>query len=236
MKSIGKKILAVMGEVGKVGKDKTNSFHKYDYASDEAVVGAIRIAIIKNGLIVVPNQTECRVDGELTTLKVEYRIIDTDSGEEMTTVAYGQGQDKGDKGVYKAATGAEKYFLLKTFLIATGDDAEKESPVRSFEAKKPAIPKDRPLPDVVKDAHAPAPSDGENLLTSFFEVSEPIASKNKKGTFYRKAMDAEGSTFYVFDEHVIQDLQVYLGKQITVKLDTSSKWPRIESVIGGINA
>lgn len=42
MKLLGAKILAVMSEVGKVGKDKTNAFHKYDYASDEAVVGEIR--------------------------------------------------------------------------------------------------------------------------------------------------------------------------------------------------
>lgn len=227
MKNIGKKILAVMGEVGKVGKDKTNSFHKYDYASDEAVVGAIRDSIIKNGLVVIPNQLSCRVDGELTTLEVKYTLLDVDSGEIIEAIAYGQGQDKGDKGVYKAATGAEKYFLLKTFLIATGDDAEKDSPVRSIPAKKPVIPQSSPLPDVVQE---PQPDDG-NLHTSLFEVSEPIPSKNKKGTFYRKAIDSEGSSFFVFDEHVIQDLQVALGKQITVRLDTSSKWPRITEVL-----
>lgn len=233
VKNIGKKMLAVMSEVGKVGKDKTNSFHKYDYASDEAVVGAIRDSIIKNGLVVIPNQASCRVDGELTTLEVKYTIVDVDSGEIIESTAYGQGQDKGDKGVYKAATGAEKYFLLKTFLIATGDDAEKDSPVRNIQKKANGYAHPAPVPDVVKDAHQAPPADDGNFHTSIFDVSDPIPSKNKKGTFYRKAMDSEGSAFYVFDDHVLQDLQVSLGKMITVKLDTSSKWPRIEAVVDG---
>lgn len=72
---------------------------------------------------------------------------------------------------------------------------------------------------------------GENRHTSSFEVSEPIPSK-KPGKFYRKAMDSEGASFYVFDNTVISDLQVAAGKQVTVKIDSSTKWPRIVSVEG----
>src|SRR4029079_18402967 len=41
---------------------------------------------------------------------------------EMTDTRYwpGYGDDAGDKGVYKALTGAEKYLLMKTFLVSTG--------------------------------------------------------------------------------------------------------------------
>ena len=36
--------------------------------------------------------------------------------------------DKGDKALYKAKTGALKYFLADNFMVATGDDPETESP------------------------------------------------------------------------------------------------------------
>ena len=38
----------------------------------------------------------------------------------------GQGLDSGDKAPYKAMTGALKYALLQSFLLATGDDPEEE--------------------------------------------------------------------------------------------------------------
>lgn len=38
----------------------------------------------------------------------------------------GEGMDTGDKAIYKAITGAQKYVLMKTFLIPTGDDPELE--------------------------------------------------------------------------------------------------------------
>ena len=38
----------------------------------------------------------------------------------------GQGIDSGDKGAYKAATGVNKYVLMKVFQLATGDDPEKD--------------------------------------------------------------------------------------------------------------
>lgn len=59
---------------------------------------------------------------------LEISLIDKDSNEKETSTIVGEGFDKGDKGIYKAYTGAVKYFLADTFLVATGDDAEAESP------------------------------------------------------------------------------------------------------------
>jgi ERF superfamily len=55
-----------------------------------------------------------------------YTFCDVDSGEEVVATAAGQGLDAGDKAPYKAMTGALKYALLQTFLLATGDDPEDE--------------------------------------------------------------------------------------------------------------
>ena len=55
-----------------------------------------------------------------------YTFTDVDTGEEITTKVAGQGLDAGDKAPYKAMTGALKYALLQSFLLATGDDPEDE--------------------------------------------------------------------------------------------------------------
>ena len=55
-----------------------------------------------------------------------YTFSDVDSGEEIVAKVAGQGLDPGDKAPYKAMTGALKYALLQSFLLATGDDPEDE--------------------------------------------------------------------------------------------------------------
>ncbi len=55
-----------------------------------------------------------------------YTFTDVETGEEITTKVAGQGLDAGDKAPYKAMTGALKYALLQSFLLATGDDPEDE--------------------------------------------------------------------------------------------------------------
>ena len=61
----------------------------------------------------------------LTVIRIKFQFIDGTTGERtdmQEIVSYGD--DPGDKGIYKALTGAVKYALMKTFLIATGDDPE----------------------------------------------------------------------------------------------------------------
>lgn len=168
MKAIGKKILAVMKEVGPITKDARNEFHKYDYVSDAAVVRAMRDAMINNGLVLIPSHVASHRDAiatDLTQLTVEYTLIDTDSGESIKSFAMGDGADKGDKGIFKAMTGAEKYYLTKTFLIPTEDDPEKDStkksaplktsvswdkPKSSTQLEKPTTPVTQAMKDILQ--------------------------------------------------------------------------------------
>ena len=62
----------------------------------------------------------------LTRVVMTYTFMDVNSAEELTVKMPGEGRDPGDKGPYKAMTGALKYALLQSFLIATGDDPEDE--------------------------------------------------------------------------------------------------------------
>lgn len=75
--------------------------------------------------------------------KIEFTLFDVETGFFENTVITGEGMDKGDKAGYKAYTGAVKYYLADTFLVATGDDAEKDSPAETMNTKseRKATPK-----------------------------------------------------------------------------------------------
>jgi hypothetical protein len=70
-----------------------------------------------------------------------YTFADVDSGEEIIAKVAGQGLDAGDKAPYKAMTGALKYALLQSFLLATGDDPEDER----ADARSTTSSSDRPI-------------------------------------------------------------------------------------------
>lgn len=195
------KILAVMADVEEVAKDSLNAFHKYKYASDAAIITAVRVAMIKHRLIAIPDQKACvfepsEKEGGMTTITVEYTLIDADSGESTKAVVHGQGKDSGDKGAYKAATGAEKYFFLKTFLIPTTDDPEgngnsekKTLPfAKSAPAAKPAPsvkpaaksePEKKLSPKELNDCQTAARIVDEFNATETLEALEVLGEKHK---------------------------------------------------------
>lgn len=71
------------------------------------------------------------------TVKDRFILTDIDTGFSESGLITGEGLDKGDKAGYKAHTGAMKYYLANTFLVATGDDAECESPDEKTAMNKP---------------------------------------------------------------------------------------------------
>lgn len=128
-KSIYKKISQVMSQVNRVPKNGYNSFHKYNYATESDLTESIRPILIEAGLAFFTTVLEQNREGEFTKVKMEFTLVDIDTGETLKSTYWGEGQDKGDKGLYKAYTGATKYFLMKTFLIPTGDDPEGDTTV-----------------------------------------------------------------------------------------------------------
>ena len=59
----------------------------------------------------------------MTVIKMRFTWINAENPEEqIVTLWEGQGVDNGEKGIGKAATYAEKYFILKTFNIPTDKD------------------------------------------------------------------------------------------------------------------
>ena len=129
-------ICAVMDAVKRVPKNGHNKFHGYKYATEADLQTVIRPAMAEAGLVLLPSQTEASEPDECgnVRVRVEYTLAHK-SGEiwPEKLVSYGVGNDRakngndGDKAIYKAATGANKYLLFKLFQVDTGDDPEAET-------------------------------------------------------------------------------------------------------------
>ena len=124
------KLARVMAQVRNVPKRGRNDFHKYDYIMESDLVDALRSKLAEEGVAILSSVREHHITQSadhrgraqyLSTVTLDVTFIDGDSGDSMTTTWIGQGSDAGDKGYYKAYTGAFKYALMKTFLV-TGED------------------------------------------------------------------------------------------------------------------
>lgn len=133
MKSIHTKLSAILKAVGYIEKTGTNASQGYKYVQAAAVADKIRNEFAERGLTMIPENIEVTESGltpsgkqALVTLRITWKITDSESGESVTFQSVGSGSDSTDKAVYKAMTGALKYALLLGFLIPTGDDPENE--------------------------------------------------------------------------------------------------------------
>lgn len=81
-------------------------------------------------------KSEYNAENNMTTIYMMIALICCETGEKIEVPWIGQGADKGDKGCYKAITGGYKTFLMKMFMIPTGDDPENWSPELEEESKK----------------------------------------------------------------------------------------------------
>ncbi len=117
----------VYAAVERIPKNGRNEFHKYDYVTESDLVDVIRPLMAKIGLVLIPSQDERIDDGEITRIHHTFTFVDTADGSSHSFGVWGEGHDKLDKGSYKAFTGAMKYALMKSFLVSTGDDPERDT-------------------------------------------------------------------------------------------------------------
>lgn len=132
--NLRQKLAQVRRKIHNVEKRGKNTFQNYDYAMASDMAGLLGNALAEIGVIVARRSLDIKRSeiekpnnkGMETRIEIscEYGFLDTDSAEELWQPAYGEGRDSGDKAAYKAFTGALKYFLIQTFMLATGDDPE----------------------------------------------------------------------------------------------------------------
>lgn len=128
------KLRQELSERGVLKREGNNTFDKYKYFSEAQYKELFTELLPKYGLELNFNEVEYTmftVEGKQPNgrmPKLEFYLYDIDTGFYEITTITGEGIDKGDKAGYKAYTGALKYFLADKFMVATGDDPERESP------------------------------------------------------------------------------------------------------------
>lgn len=105
---------------------------QYQYVSSSQTVSAVRDLLDEHGIFLKTEMLGQELKefhtakGALqfmTTVHMRFTWINAENPEEQIVSLWeGQGVDNGEKGIGKAATYAEKYFILKTFNIPTDKD------------------------------------------------------------------------------------------------------------------
>jgi hypothetical protein len=134
-KTLHQKLLEVQRAVKYMQQDGEQKYgEKFGYVSSAQALASVRAKMDELGLLLACSVVEhtLHVEGaythketkqHLTEIEFDFTWINVDAPDDRETFRwYGQGIDSGEKGVGKAATYAEKYFLLKFFHVATGKD------------------------------------------------------------------------------------------------------------------
>jgi hypothetical protein len=119
-------------------KSGENKFDRYKYTKLEDFLDQAKHVLADNGLALVignpivaalPDRTTKNGGAEhACQVQVSATLIH-ESGEWIEVVGHGEGQDRADKSIYKAITGAKKYAVAGLLAIPTTDDPEADESV-----------------------------------------------------------------------------------------------------------
>ncbi len=217
------KLARVMAAVERIQKTGFNDHHKYAFATDGDVSDEVRALVSQEGIAFLPTMTSVTDLVPLETKSGKSRLVrvaflmrfqDGATGEEITSTWYADAMDSQDKAINKAATAAVKYFLLKTFLISTGDehadaDATPQPPQRSSSQGARHG----------RAAQAPAPSRAEPPTTNPEEMKTVLARINGAQSSDELASTggwSKGFTFSKIDQHTIN--QAYRRRREEIRV------------------
>lgn len=138
------KLARVMGRLERLHKSGHNTHFNYDFVTDADVSDAIRSTLADEGIaffanihsaerVVVGQDTKGR-DRWKTIVHCNFIFADSETGATWASDWQGEAIDDQDKGTAKAATSALKYFLLKNFILSTGDpsdDSDGDAPAQA---------------------------------------------------------------------------------------------------------
>lgn len=191
--NLRQKLAEVRRRIGYIQKRGHNERFNYSYVTAADIAGSVGDILSELGVVVIPSLETITYEstpsrGETTRMArvvMAYTFSDVDSGEEIVAKVAGQGLDSGDKAPYKAMTGALKYALLQSFLLATGDDPEEER----VETRFTTSGSDRPISaDEFRELErliGETGTDTERVL-AYYKVSS-LGEMNE--TAYRRAIE-----------------------------------------------
>ena len=198
---------------------------RYNYVSGAKLLGVIRPLMDKLGLILTQEVVDIKNEpitymtrnGEktemFTTVHIRFTWVDTDDGSQMVNEFFANGMNAWDKGLGSALTYAERYYLMKTFHIATDEDdvdalvkeeAINSQPSQAVQARRVAAKRPAPKAEVApaEQPYTPmADKDYWKIVKAYAE-----GKKTKTGGDYRQTWiemtHAKPEHIAEFDNHV----------------------------------
>lgn len=164
--TLSQKLIKIQESVKIIKNDsEVNEGFRFKYASSENILFSVRHAMDENKVLLLPTILEAKKEfytnssgkiSILTELIINYDWIDAENPiDKLSFRWYTQGTDTTERGVGKALTYGEKYFILKFFHIPTTDNdpdayqddekpQNKAKPSNNKQANQQAAQKQRP--------------------------------------------------------------------------------------------
>lgn len=125
------KLVEILADLGPMMKTKRNPHFGYNYVGEGQVMAELRHRLSDRHIFLftsvetcTPQYSEEPKAGVFVAVTTRHTFYDADTNETFVVNGAGLGWDSGDKGVYKAITGAMKYALMKNFLVTDEQDPE----------------------------------------------------------------------------------------------------------------
>ena len=136
-------VRAELKERGVLKREGKNNYDKYTYFSEAQYKVLFTDLFARHGIELKFDELEYQMfngsgnqpNGRAP--KIEYTLMDVETGFGESTTITGESMDRGDKAGYQAYTGSLKYYLANTFMVATGDDPETHSVEPAEASRKP---------------------------------------------------------------------------------------------------
>ena len=219
--AIYKKLAEIQSAVKGMTKDK--AAFNYEYVTGDKVLNAIRPLMDQKGILLLPSvknvETQVvryeaydnKVKGIVTKTEILYVVsmdmkwVDSEDGEVLVETWAGSGMNAFDKGFGSALTYGERYYLLKTFHIATDrDDVDAVSTERDAMLEKGYAAQLQAAPAAPAASQEPKPIDIDLLNKYIIGHAEGKMTKSKKT--YRQG--------YIDQFHPTKEMLEYFDKQV----------------------
>ncbi len=258
MQTLVGKLSQIMAETPWVEKKGRNSFFNYDYAKESDILDAVREKLASHGIFVFTSienmefrETSKRTrDGSpvnLVFVKTKHTFSDSDSGESIEVFGFGSGEDSGDKAIYKAITGAMKYFVSKNFLMSTGDDPERDEEKDAKDGKAAQHPSAAPEEPATLTMSSPfratrgrefAPPSGygldSNQVRDFIKDIQSKSGPKKDGSTYtRYSIETQGNGFFTTFNPNFADVATEAkasNQEAIITYRANGRWKDVEDI------
>jgi len=260
MQTLVGKLAHIMAETPWVEKRGRNNFFNYDYAKESDILDAIRDKLAEAGVFVftsvedmqfreTPKKTRDGSPVNLVFVRTKHTFSDAESGETVEVHGYGCGEDSGDKAIYKAITGAMKYFVSKNFLMSTGDDPEKDEDKDEKSTQHVGATVSQPLASDDNSSYTPVPnyrggsssrpsemasSPGDNPARDFIKDIQSKSGPKKDGSTYtRYSIETRNNGFFTTFNPAFADVAMEAksaGQEVLIGYRANGRWKDVESI------